>query len=156
MSKVVMSRCLPDSAVLREAEVDATVARVEPAGGDHLAAGEEVHTLGAVGVGVAEQRALPAAEAVVRGGHRDRHVDADHADLDAGYTEEQVSKIKTDLVAEVTPIVTSQGQAGKYTPDQCNPVLHNVLVLPASSSSAASETPAPVSSSAPDSSSSAQ
>ena len=64
--------------------------------------------------------------------------------LDAGYTEEQVSKIKADLVTEVTPIVSSQGQTGKYSPDQCNPVLHKVLVLPASSS----ETPASASSDA--------
>jgi hypothetical protein len=32
-------------------------------------------------VHVAEQRALPAAEAVPRHRHRDRHVDAHHADL---------------------------------------------------------------------------
>ena len=37
---------------------------------------------GAVGVGVAEERALPAAEGVVRHRDRDRHVDADHPDLD--------------------------------------------------------------------------
>src|SRR6478609_9871051 len=33
------------SAVLREAQVETTVAGIEPAGGDHLAAGEEVHPL---------------------------------------------------------------------------------------------------------------
>ena len=43
---------------------------------------KKLHALGAVGVGVAEQRALPAAEGVVGHRHRDRHVDADHADLD--------------------------------------------------------------------------
>jgi hypothetical protein len=59
--------------------------------------------------------------------------------LDAGYTEEQVAKIKADLVAEVTPIVTSQGQTGKYSPDDCNPVLHKVLVLPDAPSSPAGE-----------------
>ena len=41
--------------VLREAEFDAAVAGVEPAAGDGLAAGEEVHAFGAVGVAVAEQ-----------------------------------------------------------------------------------------------------
>ena len=41
-----------------------------------------MHALDAVGVGVAEERALPAAEGVIRHGHRDRDVDADHADLD--------------------------------------------------------------------------
>ena len=42
------------SGVDREAEVDAAVARVEPAGGDDLAAGVEVDALGAVHVRVAE------------------------------------------------------------------------------------------------------
>ena len=42
----------------------------------------EAHALGAVDVVVAEQRVLPAAEAVEGHRHRDRDVDADHADLD--------------------------------------------------------------------------
>jgi hypothetical protein len=41
--------------VLREAQFDTAVAGVEPAAGDGLAAGEEVHTLFAMGVEVAEQ-----------------------------------------------------------------------------------------------------
>src|SRR5665811_1904084 len=65
-----------------EAEVDAGGGRVGPARGDDLAAGVEVHALGAVHVGVAEQRSLPAAEGVVGHRHRDRHVDADHTHLD--------------------------------------------------------------------------
>jgi hypothetical protein len=68
--------------VLGEAEFDAAVAGVEPAAGDGLAAGEELRTVHAVGVGIAEQRGFPAAEAVVGHRHWDRHVDADHADLD--------------------------------------------------------------------------
>ena len=58
------------------------MARVEPALGDRLGPGEEVHALDAVGVGVAEEAVLPPTEGVV--GHRrgDRHVDADHPDLD--------------------------------------------------------------------------
>ena len=64
------------------ATADHVGAGVGPAGGDDLAAGVEVHALGAVGVGVAEQRGLPAAERVVGHRHRDRHVDADHPDLD--------------------------------------------------------------------------
>src|SRR3546814_2212968 len=40
--------------------------------------------LHAVLIDVAETRALPAAEGVVGDRHRDRHVDADHADVDAG------------------------------------------------------------------------
>jgi hypothetical protein len=76
--------------------------------------------------------------------------------LDAGYTEEQVSKIKADLVTEVTPIVTSQGQAGKYSPDVCNPVLHKVLVLPTPASSPAGDASSAPSAPAADASSSAQ
>ena len=53
-----------------------------PALGDGLAAGEEVHAVGAVHAVVAKRGALPAAEAVVGDRHRQRHVDADHADLD--------------------------------------------------------------------------
>jgi hypothetical protein len=41
--------------IAREAEVDAAVARVEPATRDDLRTGEEVHAVGAVRVAVAEQ-----------------------------------------------------------------------------------------------------
>src|SRR5690606_9312950 len=51
---------LRQSVVLREAEVDPAVRRVEPPAGDHLGPGEEVHRVGTVGVRVAEQRVLPA------------------------------------------------------------------------------------------------
>src|SRR5690348_4300557 len=53
-----------------------------PAAGDRLAAGVEADALGAVDVVVAEDRILPAAEGVEGHRHRDRHVDADHPDLD--------------------------------------------------------------------------
>ena len=56
---------------------------VGPASGHDLGAGVERHALGAVDVMIAEQRVLPAAEAVEGHRHGDRHVDADHADLDA-------------------------------------------------------------------------
>ena len=63
-------------------EVDAAVrGGVEPAAGDGLLAGEEVEPVDAVGLGVAEERVLPAAEGVVGDGNGDGHVDADHADL---------------------------------------------------------------------------
>ena len=55
-----------------------------PAGGDGLGLGVEAEGVGAVLVEVAEGRELPAAEGVVGERHRDRHVDADHADIDAG------------------------------------------------------------------------
>src|SRR4029079_15435073 len=65
-----------------EAEVDRGLGGVGPAAGHDLAARVEVDALGAVHVRVAEQARLPAAEAVVADRHRDRHVDADHPDLD--------------------------------------------------------------------------
>jgi hypothetical protein len=71
---------------------------------------------------------------------------ATQAYLNAGFTEEQVTKVKSDLVTEVTPVVTSQSQTGKYSPDQCNPLLQSYLKLPSSSE----EAPASTSSSAAD------
>src|SRR6476619_4433654 len=68
--------------VLGEAEFDAAVAGVEPAAGDGFAAGEELDSVLAVGVGVAEEGGFPAAEAVVGHGDGDGDVDADHADFD--------------------------------------------------------------------------
>ena len=58
-------------------------ARARPARGDDLGPRVEADALRAVNVLVAEQRVLPPAEGVVRHRHRDRHVDADHADVDA-------------------------------------------------------------------------
>ncbi len=49
---------------------------------DGLALGVEAHRVRPVGRQVAEQRALPAPERVVGHRHRQRHVDADHADQD--------------------------------------------------------------------------
>src|SRR4051794_36791985 len=67
--------------VLRESEVEPAVARIEPTGGDDLVAGVEAEPLGAVRVGVAEQRCLPSAERVVADRYRHGHIDPDHADL---------------------------------------------------------------------------
>src|SRR5215210_7867097 len=50
------------SGVLGEAEIEPAVARVQPPTGDHLAAGEEMHALRAVGVRVTEEAVLPPAE----------------------------------------------------------------------------------------------
>ncbi len=46
---------------------------------------------------------------------------ATQAHLDAGFTEEQVTKIKADLVAELTPIVSNGGDPSKakYSFDEC-------------------------------------
>ena len=54
----------------------------QPARGDGLLAGEELHTVHAVGVAVAEQRGFqpPSCRYAIR--DRDGRVDADHSDLD--------------------------------------------------------------------------
>ena len=52
---------------------------LRPALGDDFEASVEAHAVRAVGMKVAEQRALLVTEAVV--GDRHRHVDADHAHL---------------------------------------------------------------------------
>src|SRR5689334_6168464 len=57
---------------------------VRPALRHDLVLGPEAHALLAVLADIAEARALPPAEAVVADRHRDRHVDADHADIDSG------------------------------------------------------------------------
>src|ERR671914_527186 len=71
-----------DSARAREAKIDRRGPRIGPAGGDDLATRVERDALRPIHVQVAEQRRLPAAEAVVGDGHRNRHVDADHTDVD--------------------------------------------------------------------------
>src|SRR4051794_3786996 len=67
------------SADLREPEVDGGGRGVGPALGDDLGAGVEVDPVRPVHVRVAEQRRLPAAEAVIRDRDGDGHVDAHHA-----------------------------------------------------------------------------
>ncbi len=54
-----------------------------PARGDGLGLGPELDRIGAVLVEVTEGGGLPAAEGMIGQRHRDRHVDADHADIDA-------------------------------------------------------------------------
>src|SRR3954465_14933673 len=57
---------------------------IRPALGDLLVLGPEADALLTMLVDVAEAGALPAAERVIGDGDRDRHVDADHADIDPG------------------------------------------------------------------------
>ena len=57
---------------------------VGPALGDDLVLGPEAHAFLTVLADVAEARALPATEAVIADRDRDRHVDADHPDIDPG------------------------------------------------------------------------
>jgi hypothetical protein len=54
--------------------------------------------------------------------------------LDAGFTEEQLTKVKTDLVAEITPIVTGDGSNAKYSFEDC------AALLPSGASSAPADT----------------
>src|SRR6185312_13528482 len=55
-----------------------------PARGHRLGLGVEADRIRPVLVEVAEAGLLPAAEGVIGDRHRDRHVDADHADIDLG------------------------------------------------------------------------
>ncbi len=73
--------------------------------------------------------------------------DAGQKHLDAGFTEEQLTTLKSGLVAEITPIVSGTGDPSKakYTFDDC------VSLLPAPAGASA-----PADTSAPASSSSAQ
>lgn len=68
--------------------------------------------------------------------------DATQKHLDAGFTEEQITTLKSGLVAEITPIVSGTGDPSKakYTFDDC------VALLPAPA--ATSSAPADASSSA--------
>ena len=67
----------------RHHELGALGDALRPALHDGLLPRVEAHAFFAVDVHVAEQAVLPAAEAVPGHRHRDRHVDAHHADLDA-------------------------------------------------------------------------
>src|SRR6267154_3815948 len=55
-----------------------------PARGDGLGLGVEADRIRTMLVEIAEAGLLPAAERIIGDRHRDRHVDADHADIDAG------------------------------------------------------------------------
>src|SRR3984893_9895270 len=55
-----------------------------PARGDGLGLGVEADRIRAVLVEIAEAGLLPATEGVIGDRHRNRHVDADHADIDLG------------------------------------------------------------------------
>src|SRR3712207_4142807 len=52
-----------------------------PTGGHRLGLGVEAYSIRSVLIEIAEARTLPAAEGVIGQWHRDRHIDADHADL---------------------------------------------------------------------------
>src|SRR6266567_9159535 len=79
-SALVMTR----SVHRRDRELRAFLDAGGPARGDRLGLGVEADRIRAVLVEIAETGLLPAAERIVRDRHRDRHVDADHADIDLG------------------------------------------------------------------------
>src|SRR5579883_2074582 len=68
----------------RDRELRAFLDARGPARGHRLGLGVEADRIRAVLVEVAEARLLPAAEGVIGDRHWDRHVDADHADIDLG------------------------------------------------------------------------
>src|SRR5439155_14289131 len=68
----------------RDRELGTLLDAGRPARGDRLGLGIEADRIRAVLVEIAEARFFPAAKRVVGDRHRDRHVDADHADIDLG------------------------------------------------------------------------
>ncbi len=87
------------------------------------------------------------AQAYIDGGNK-LIDDATQAHLDAGFTEEQVTKIKSDLVAEITPVVTGDGANAKYTFEECAALLPGMAQPDAS---APADVSAPADMSAPSS-----
>ena len=67
--------------------------------------------------------------------------DATQKHLDAGFTEEQVTKLKTDLVTEVTTVVTGDGTNAKYSFEECAALMPNAggAAAPADASSSAAQ-----------------
>ena len=100
--------------------------------------------------GVASEQ-LAQAQVFIDGGNR-LIDDASQKYLDAGFTEEQLTQTKTDLVKEVTAVVTGNGANAKYSFDECNAVLNGGA---APAADAASSAPADTASSAAPASSSA-
>src|SRR6201999_3432854 len=68
----------------RDRELRALLDAGRPARGHRLGLGVEADRIRTMLVEVAETRLLPAAEGVIGNRHRDRHVDANHADIDLG------------------------------------------------------------------------
>ena len=69
--------------------------------------------------------------------------DATQAYLNAGFTEEQVTKVKADLVTQVQPVVTGDGSGAKYSFEDCAALLPQ----PPAPAPDASSAPAPTASS---------
>ena len=81
---------------------------------------------------------LSQAQVYIDGGHQ-LIADATQKHLDAGFTEEQVTKVKSDLVAEITPIVTGNGAGAKYSFQDCVALLPPPTAAPSDASSSAAQ-----------------
>src|SRR5580692_8141882 len=68
----------------RDRKLRALLDAGRPARGHRLGLGVEADRVGAVLIEIAEAGLLPATEGVIGDRHRDRNVDADHADIDLG------------------------------------------------------------------------
>src|SRR5579863_8955054 len=91
----------------RHGKLRALLDALGPALHDRLLLRIETHALFTVGMRIAEQAALPAAEAVPRHRHRNRHVDADHPDFDAAaeFTRDvTIAREARDAIAELVRI----------------------------------------------------
>ncbi len=68
--------------------------------------------------------------------------------LDAGFTEEELTKVKTDLVTEVTAVVNGGGGNAKYTFEDCKTLMPNPPAAVPTANPSSEEAPADASSSA--------
>src|SRR5208337_1576723 len=95
----------------RDAELRSILDARRPARGHCLGARVKADRVRAVLVEVAEAGALPAAEGVIGDRHRDRHVDADHADLDAaGEVARRVAVAREDRDAVPVFMVVTEAE----------------------------------------------
>ncbi|MEO6014600.1 MAG: hypothetical protein ABIQ30_13570 [Devosia sp.] len=61
------------------------------------------------------------------------------AHLDAGFTQEQIDKLKADLVTEVTTAISGDGANAKYTFEECAALLPGASSAPADASSSSAQ-----------------
>src|SRR5438477_12236340 len=83
-AKCISAPVMTRSIHRRDRELRALLDAGRPARGDRLGLGIEADRIRAMLVEIAEARLLPATKSVVGDRHRDRHVDADHADIHLG------------------------------------------------------------------------
>jgi hypothetical protein len=66
--------------------------------------------------------------------------------LDAGFTEEELTKVKADLVTEVTAAVNGDGASAKYTFEDCKTLMPNPPAAVPTANPSSEEAPADASS----------